>query len=123
MKYFSDKTKKLYETKDELEGAEKEYDLAHAAEIEAATKKKARAEEINEARKQVVTIGKACTEKMQELKKEYQSKLDEVEQEYYKARDNYEQLVRDFCKDYGAYHYTYTDENATIGDLINLFFR
>ena len=46
MKYYSEKTMKVYDKVEELNTAEKEYDEAHAAEIAKKKERKERAEEI-----------------------------------------------------------------------------
>lgn len=80
MKYYSDKTKKLYETVEDLSKAEKAYDEVHAAELKKAEEKKQRAEEIQAALKAIVD-----------------------------AQHKYNELVNQFIKDYGSYHATYRD--------------
>lgn len=93
MKYYSEKTMKVYDDVEELNTAEKEYDEAHAAEIAKRKERKARAEEIDEARKQVI-----------------------------EAQKHYDELIDKFVKDYGSYHTTYTSEDSgtlfTASDLI-----
>lgn len=96
MKFYSDKTKKLYDSVEQLETAETEYDRAHAAEIAKQKERKARAEEINKARKDAIN-----------------------------AQKHYNELVNKFIKDYGSYHATYTDDDETFltaSDLINKLF-
>lgn len=95
MKYYSDKTKKLYETVEDLNKAEKAYDEAHALEIKKAEQKKKAADEIKTARKAM-----------------------------FDAQTRYNNLVNQFIKDYGSYHETYRDgDMVTINDILNhLFF-
>lgn len=96
MKFYSDKTKKIYDSVEQLEAAETEYDKAHAAEIAKQKERKARAEEINKARKDAI-----------------------------KAQKHYNELVNKFVKDYGSYHATYTDGDETFltaSDLIDKLF-
>ena len=93
MKYYSDKTKKIYDTVEDLQKAETEYDKAHAAEIAKQKERKARAEEINKARKELVD-----------------------------AQDRYNDLISKFVKDYGSYHTTYTD-NDKITSTTDLLFK
>ena len=93
MKYYSEKLKKVYDTVEQLQTAETEYDKAHAAEIAKQKERKRRAEEINKARKELVN-----------------------------AQKNYNELVNKFIKDYGSYHATYNDEDVDPG-VLNLFYR
>lgn len=93
MKYYSDKTKKLYETVEDLNKAEKAYDEAHALEIKKAGIKKEKADEIREARKVMID-----------------------------AQNKYNELVNKFIKEYGSYHETYHDGDLIcLKDIFNLF--
>jgi chromosome segregation ATPase len=93
MKYYSEKLKKVYDTVEQLQAAETEYDKAHAAEIAKQKERKARAEEINKARKELVD-----------------------------AQDRYNDLINKFVKDYGSYHATYTDGDK-ITNTADLIFK
>lgn len=95
MKYYSEKLKKVYDTVEQLKTAETEYDKAHAAEIAKQKDRKARAEEINKARKELVN-----------------------------ARERYSELVNKFIKDYGSYHATYTDEDSGgVTNVMDVFYK
>lgn len=93
MKYYSDKTKKLYDTVEDLSKAEKAYDEVHAAELKKAEEKKNAAEAIRAARKAIV-----------------------------EAQNKYNELVNQFIKDYGSYHETYRDGDVvSLRDIFNLY--
>ena len=95
MKYYSDKTKKVYDEVADLEKAEQAFDEAHAAELKKAAERKARAAEIEAALKEVRA-----------------------------AEDKYNTLVRNFVKDYGSYHVTYEDDKMPLtffNPFISLF--
>ena len=93
MKYYSDKTKKLYETVEDLSKAEKAYDEVHAAELKKAEEKKQAAEVIRAARKAIVD-----------------------------AQNKYNELVNQFIKDYGSYHETYRDGDlVNLKEIINFY--
>lgn len=95
MKYYSEKTMKVYDDVEQLNTAEKEYDEAHAAEIAKRKERKARAEEINDARKDAI-----------------------------KAQEHYNELIKQFVKDYGSYHATYTDENSgKLSNVMDVFYK
>lgn len=95
MKYYSEKLKKVYDTVEQLQTAETEYDKAHAAEIAKQKERKARAEEINKARKEAI-----------------------------KAQERYNELVNKFVKDYGSYHTTYTNENnGEVANVMDVFYK
>lgn len=95
MKYYSEKLKKVYDTVEQLDTAEKEYDEAHAAEIAKQKERKARAEEISNARKDAI-----------------------------KAQEHYDELIKQFVKDYGSYHATYTDENSgELSNVMDVFYK
>lgn len=93
MKYYSDKTKKLYDSVELLTEAEMAYDEAHAAELKKAEEKKQRAEEIKAARQAIIT-----------------------------AQNAYNELVNKFIKDYGSYHETYRDgDMISLKDIFNFY--
>lgn len=56
MKYFSDKTKKVYETVEELETAEKEFDEREAKALALREERKARAHEVEDAYKHYLEL-------------------------------------------------------------------
>ena len=93
MKYYSEKTKKIYNTVEEIKEAEKQYDEAHAAEVKKAEERKRRADEITTARKNLQN-----------------------------AQKKYNELVNKFIKDYGSYHATYKDEDVNALDLFYRLF-
>jgi seryl-tRNA synthetase len=80
MKYLSEKTKVAYDTVDELEKAEKEFDEKQTA------------------------IELKKTERAEAAKK-----VDEAYAKAIKARKEADELLTEFCKKYGAYHKTYTE--------------
>lgn len=98
MQYYSDKTKKIYKTIDELNDAEKKYDDNQLAIAKRNDERKARAKEVEEA---------------------YKAMED--------ARKAYNKKVNDFIKDYGSYHYSINeklnDEDYKDSlNLLNIFF-
>lgn len=90
MRYYSDVTKKVYNTEKELVEAE--------AKIKAETEAKARAEKVK-------------TEQRATRAKEVEAALKEAN----KARNKAVKLLQDFTRDYGYFHMTYcldeTDQN------------
>ena len=94
MKYYSEKLKKVYDTVEQLQTAETEYDKAHAAEIAKQKERKERAEEIDAARKEVI-----------------------------KAQEHYDDLINKFVKDYGSYHTTYTKNDGTLLTATDLIYK
>ena len=94
MKYYSDKTKQLYESVEQLQKAEVAYDKEQEAALAKQRDRKNRAEEIKKAR--------------------------EVLRD---AQKNYQDLLNKFVKDYGSYHETYSKESDSLEQiLLNLFF-
>lgn len=93
MKYYSELTKKMYDTKKELDIAEKEAEealsLAKKEKEEALARKK---EEANE-------VSKAYTECVN-LRKEYLAKINDADNNYWK-------LKNDFIKKYGSWHMSF----------------
>ena len=99
MQYYSDKTKKVYKTVDELNDAEKKYDDNQLAIAKRNDERKARAKEVEDAYKV-----------MEDARKAYNKK------------------VNDFIKDYGSYHYSITkklddDEYRAPLNLLDIFFK
>ena len=82
MKFYSDKTKKIYDTVELLEAAEKEYDQLHAEELRKAEERKADAAAIEEAYKNAVA-----------------------------AQKHYNELVNAFVKKHGSYHLSVRTSN------------
>lgn len=92
MKYYSDKTKKIYADVEDLDAAEKEWDKAHEAELKEKAETKADAEEIKKA-------------------------YDELT----KAREHYNDLVNKFIKKHKSYHLTVTTDDF-FDNFFNNFF-
>ena len=92
MKYYGERTKKLYETSEECEQAELEAqeaeEKAKAEKEQAIAERKADAEKVEAARKAMV-----------------------------EAQQSYAQELNEFCKKYGTYHYTVKN----IGEIPSLF--
>lgn len=90
MKFYSDVTKKMYDTEIECREAENVFNKALKEKEEAERKKseerKARAQKVEEARK----------------------KVEDARAELSKANKNYTNILNEFCKDYGSYHYSIT---------------
>lgn len=100
MKFYSDKLQKLYDTQEECAEAER---IAQEKEDAEKTRKS-------------------------KLKAERAKRAEEIETAYKVKREadkRYSELVNNFIKDYGCYHYTYRDVDEQLyedlGDLINLF--
>ena len=94
MKYYSDKTKALYESVEQLQKAEAAYDKEQEAALAKQRDRKNRAEEIKKAREVLRN-----------------------------AQKNYQDLVNKFVKDYGSYHETYSKESDSLEQILyNLFF-
>lgn len=94
MKYYSEVLNKVFDTEKACSEAEAKYqaevEAKKAAEAKKAETRKARAAEVEAAMK-------AARE----------------------ARAKYDKLLQEFCKDYGAFHYSFTDGDEDIFD----FFR
>lgn len=92
MKYFSEKTKKMYDSVKDLEAAELDFDEKAAAEQKKREAKAARAKEIDEAYK--------------------------AAQEAIKKHND---LVNAFIKDYGVYHRSESNMIPTPKNLFDIF--
>lgn len=93
MKFYSDKTKKLYDSVELLDTAEQEFDKENAEKIAVQKERKDRAAEIESARKELDA-----------------------------ARKKYNDLVNKFIKDYGSYHSTITKQIDSLVDLFDLLY-
>lgn len=98
MRYFSDVTKKIYETEDALIKAETE----------------------------VIEARKAKEEKEKKLKNERAARAKVVEEAIEnakKAQSDANMLLKDFIKDYGSYHSSVTKTEPTLSlfDFFDLF--
>lgn len=107
MKFYSEKTKKLYSTSAELEKDEKALSEKEAEKNKLSETKKIRATEVEKAYKEVLEARKQAQELIR------------------KADDNYETLKNNFVKDFGCYHMTYStsndEEDVSVDDLIESF--
>lgn len=95
MKYWSDLTKKVYDTPAELNRAEKAYKEAEEAERRAAEEAKRKEEELKATR---ATRAK---------------EIEDAYAEATKALAKYSELKNKFIKDFGSYHMTFTSKNST----------
>lgn len=102
MKYFSEKTNRVYDTVEELNKAE--FKLK-----EEENRKKIQAER-----------EKAEKEKILAERKSRAAEVEAARKDMIEAQKVYKNVLTDFCKDYGTYHYSV--ENAdSIPTLFNLF--
>lgn len=98
MLYYSKKTKKLYETVEELETAEKAYDAERAEAEKKAAEKKDRAKAIEGAYKHAQEVRKAAAEMIKDADKKYYD------------------LRNEFIKDYGSFHMSYSEKTDNTED-------
>lgn len=99
MKYYSENTRKFYDSEQECAQAEIEYSKKLAAE-------KAKKEELSNARKA----------RANEVEEAYKQAID--------AQNKYRQLLSRFCKDYGNFHMTIkTGEENPFDMFYGLFDR
>lgn len=104
MRYYSDVCNKVYDTEAELAKAE-----AEVAEKKAAAEK---------AKKEKELALKAKNEKRAERAKA----VEDAYKKSVEARKNYEKVLADFCKDYGAYHTTLKSEDLdNMLDILDAF--
>ncbi len=96
MKYYSEVTKKFYNSEDEAVNAEKEREA----------------------------IVKAEQEKKDALAKERKSRADELTQamkDVQEAKKRYDKLLREFCRDYGIFHFSWTESTPlSMFDFFNI---
>lgn len=87
MKYYSDLTRKFYESAEDCSAAEDEFYKAKEAKE---TKEKA----------------------LKEERKNRANEVSEAYKAYLSAKNNYYKLLKNFVSDYGSYHMTYTGDDA-----------
>ena len=96
MKFYSENLKKFFDTEKECLAAEEE--SKRKAEVEA--KKK---------------------EELANARKERAKAIDEAREVMIKAEKDYNKLVREFIKDYGSYHFSYSSNDVDDDELNDLF--
>ena len=97
MKYYSENTRKFYDSEQECAQAEIEYNKKLAAE-------KAKKEELSSARRT----------RANEVEEAYKQAID--------AQNKYRQLLSKFCKDYGKFHMTIKTGEENPFDMFYSFF-
>lgn len=103
-KYYSEELKKVFDSVEELEKAEKEYTIKKEEEAKALSLKKEEAKAVEDAYKNLV-----------DTKKKAFKEIDEAEQIYIEKRNA-------FVKKYGSFHMTYTDKDAQpLSNLEDIF--
>jgi predicted transcriptional regulator len=124
MKYYSDKLDKKFETVEELETAEKDYDAKETEKKALAETRKAESKEVVDAFKKFQGIKqdslKELNKKIAELKDTYTSEVEKAKEEYMSkigdAETDYSTKLNEFIKKYGSFHYSYTSDNLDESD-------
>lgn len=105
MKYYSEKVNKVFDTVDDLQKAEKEFDEKEAEKAKLVEVKKSRAKEVEDAYI------------------EYQKVKEKAYKEIADAEDKYTALRNKFAEDYNGYHMTYVNNNGvksiSFGDIVS----
>jgi len=96
MKIYSEKLNKFYDTIEACTEAEKKHDDA---------------KKIEEEKKAALTAARA----------ERAKKVEGLYKAYLEAQKKYHEALRDFCKDYGSFHMSYSSDDI-LPDLFDLFF-
>ena len=106
MKFYSEKTKKLYDTEKEAAAAEKEFDAAQERKLAAQKAEEERVAELKAKRAERAKERDALIKQRGDLEKQIDEKL------------------RAFTKDYGTYHRTVTNSDlSNWADWISSVFR
>lgn len=109
MKYYSELTKKVYDTEDELNTAEESYkkakELAQKEKEEKVALRKEEANKVLDAYKESLAVRKECNEKITE------------------ADNKYFELRNEFIKKYGSWHMSYSNtdgnEEVSVADTLS----
>lgn len=116
--YWSKLLKKPFESKEELIKAEETFKAEEAAKNQKLEVKKTRAEEVQNAYKEVIESRKKAQDIINKARDEATKLIAEKEDKYIKLRDA-------FAKDYNGYHMTYTNNNGEekieFSDVIKTF--
>lgn len=92
--YYSKVLNKPFDTVEELEKAENEYQLEVKAKEDKVAQRKERANEVQDAYKELI-----------ETRKKAYKEISDAEDKYYTLRNK-------FVDDYGSYHMSYTNDNG-----------
>ena len=110
MKILSEKTGKEYASVEDCLIAEEKWEAEQAAKKAAEEKALAEAKAKKEAaaaeRKAEAEKVEAARQELIEAQKTYHEKAEAARQELMKKQDAYHDVLSEFCKKYGAYHYT-----------------
>ena len=108
--FYSEKTKKYYDTEKECKEAEKALEAEEAEKVKAKEERAADAQKVEDAYKAVLEARRQAAESI----KNANAMINTAEQNYYDAR-------RAFVDKYGSFHMTYSnkngDEELAIGDF------
>ncbi len=98
MKYYSEVLKKTFDTEKECLKAEKEHE-------------------------EKVAVQKAAAESLAKERKARAKEVEDALLQVQEARENYVKVLKDFCKDYGAFHYSWTNDKVkpSLLDFLNWF--
>ena len=125
MKFYSDMTKKLYESEEELKTAEKEVADAEAKKVEASKAKKEDALKVEEAFKannaarreynaKVLAARKAYNEAVTAAKKAFDAAVSDASNVKDAAEKHYDKMLKEFTEKYTSYHLSLKDgDNVT----------
>lgn len=125
MKFYSEMTKKLYESEEELKTAEKEVADAEAKKTEASKAKKEDALKVEEAFKannaarreynaKVLAARKAYNEAVTAAKKAFDAAVSDASNVKDAAEKHYDKMLKEFTKKYTSYHLSLKDgDNVT----------
>jgi hypothetical protein len=92
MKYYSEHTRQFYDSVEECEKAENE---------------------LVEAKKKAELEAKAKSEAREKRAKE----VEEAMKNAHEAYEKFDKLLKEFVKDYGSFHYSYTDKDHDLSFL------
>lgn len=107
MKYYSETTKKLYDSAEALQAAE-EKEQKRVAEIEAARKKE------QEQKEKLASERKVRAKEVNDAFEEYMKTSNELYKKYVELKEN-------FIKDYHEYHMTFTGSDLSLPSFFDAF--
>lgn len=110
MRVYSDVTKKFYDTVNECEKAEADYQEQLKNEASKKDEKKELAHKVEDSYKEYLKVVEEEAKKLEEARSIYQKNTKQAKENYFKARN-------EFIKKYGSFHMTYKGDQPVVDTI------
>lgn len=111
--YKSKLLNKYFDTYEELQEAEAEYNEAHAAELREKEEKKNKADAVKSAITFRLETELKAKEEKKEAYKKYLAECEAADKKVTEAKKAENDLLKEFCQEYGAFHDSVTLDDVT----------